>query len=159
MLTEQYLLWRCLISFLCGAIIGAYTNTLSYRIHTDISILTNDCYCPLCGEKINLLDQIPVISYLILRGKSKCCGKVIDPHYLWIELSTALWYMLTSVMLIPLVWPVLILGTIWLFACLFVEDRRMSTKIRWKKAFGGGGIVCIYQLFVGTCLAILNLSR
>ena len=68
-----------------GLCIGSFLNVLIYRIPIEKSILTPSC-CTQCNQKISILDNIPVLSYLILKGKSKCCEKKISSQYPIVEL-------------------------------------------------------------------------
>lgn len=73
-----------------GSFIGAYT----YRWPRNISINKGRSFCPKCKKKINWYDNIPLLSYLLLGGKCRNCGKKISLQYPLIELSTALLFVL-----------------------------------------------------------------
>ena len=65
-------------SFLIGSVIGACFCTADYRINTDKALITAKCICPECGHTLLLTDQIPVISWLLLKGKCRYCGNPIS---------------------------------------------------------------------------------
>ena len=80
-----------LIFGLMGACIGSFLNVVIYR--TPLGISVNDparSFCPECEEPIPWYLNIPVLSWLTLRGKSACCGTRISFRYCFVELLTAL---------------------------------------------------------------------
>ena len=78
-----------IFSALLGAVVGSFLNVCIYRIPTGESIVLPASHCPTCGESIRWYDNIPVISYLILRGKCRQCDERISPLYPVIEIVTA----------------------------------------------------------------------
>lgn len=75
---------------LLGLVFGSFIAALSYRWPRGISIFDGRSFCDNCRKKVNWFDNIPVISYLKLRGKCRFCKTAISPRYLIIEVSTAL---------------------------------------------------------------------
>ena len=73
---------------LLGTIIGSFLNVCIDRIPKGGSILSPPSRCDACGHKLVLTDLIPVLSYLVLRGKCRYCHASIPPRNLWIELGT-----------------------------------------------------------------------
>jgi len=76
--------------FLFGAVVGSFLNVCIYRIPRDESIVFPASHCPECGYKIRAFDNIPVISYLLLRGRCRSCGTRISWQYPVVELLSAL---------------------------------------------------------------------
>jgi leader peptidase (prepilin peptidase) / N-methyltransferase len=76
--------------FLFGLIIGSFLNVCILRIPTGKSIVLPASACPKCGAAIRVYDNIPVISYLILRGKCRGCKTKISPMYPLVEFLTGL---------------------------------------------------------------------
>jgi len=76
--------------FLLGLIFGSFVAAYSYRWPLGISINKGRSFCPKCKEKINWYDNIPLLSYLLLDGKCRNCGKNISLRYPIIEFLTAL---------------------------------------------------------------------
>jgi leader peptidase (prepilin peptidase) / N-methyltransferase len=81
-----------LLFFVLGAIIGSFLNVCIYRLPREESIVTPGSSCPQCKKPIAFYDNIPLFSYLILRGKCRHCGEKISARYLAVELLTALLY-------------------------------------------------------------------
>ena len=80
----------CLISFVLGLFIGSFLNVCIYRIPEGKSVVWPPSHCPKCGSSIKPYDNIPVISYLILRGRCRSCGERISWQYPVVELLTGL---------------------------------------------------------------------
>lgn len=72
--------------FILGTIFGSFANVLIYRIPKGISIISPSSFCPTCKNKIKFYDNIPVISYVILRGKCRSCKSPISILYPLVEL-------------------------------------------------------------------------
>ena len=77
-------------SFILGACFGSFTTACVWRIPRGISIVWPPSSCPKCGHKLGPLENIPILGWLILRGKCKGCGLPISPRYILIELATAI---------------------------------------------------------------------
>jgi leader peptidase (prepilin peptidase)/N-methyltransferase len=75
-------------AFIIGLVIGSFLNVCIYRIPEGKSIISPPSHCPNCGERIKWYDNIPVISYLLLRGKCRNCGSPISIQYPLVELLT-----------------------------------------------------------------------
>jgi len=78
-----------LISVLTGLALGSFANVIIYRVPRNKSIITPRSACPVCGNQIFWYDNIPLISYLILRGKCRFCKTRIPIRYPLVELLTA----------------------------------------------------------------------
>lgn len=77
--------------FILGLVLGSFLSVLIHRIHTnEKGIIFGSSMCPKCNKKLGPLELIPLISYLLQRGKCKKCKKHIPWHYPVLELSTGL---------------------------------------------------------------------
>jgi len=77
-------------SILFGAIVGSFLNVCILRLPKEESIITPGSHCPHCKKSIAFYDNIPLISYFILRGKCRHCKKRISLQYPIVEGITAL---------------------------------------------------------------------
>jgi leader peptidase (prepilin peptidase) / N-methyltransferase len=73
-----------------GLVIGSFLNVCIYRIPLGKSIVFPGSGCPNCGIPIRPFDNVPVLSFLLLRGKGRCCGKPISLQYPLVELLSGL---------------------------------------------------------------------
>ncbi|GAE01836.1 type IV leader peptidase family protein [Clostridium botulinum B str. Osaka05] len=82
-----------IIVLILGIIIGSFLNVCIYRIPKGESIIYPPSYCEKCGVNIKRYDLIPVISYMILRGKCRCCKSKISLRDPLIELITGILFL------------------------------------------------------------------
>jgi len=71
-----------------GAMVGSFLNVVIYRVPAEKSIVTPGSHCG-CGRPIAWRDNIPVLSWLLLRGRARCCGRPFSFRYPFVELLTA----------------------------------------------------------------------
>ena len=86
---EQVLNLAIMFSVLFGAIIGSFLNVVIYRLPKKQSIAKERSHCPNCKKQIENLDNIPVLSYIALRGKCRNCKTRISFRYPLVEILTA----------------------------------------------------------------------
>jgi len=77
-----------------GTVLGSFFNVCIYRIPRHESIVFPASHCPVCNAKIKIQDNIPIIGYLLLKGKCRNCGAKISLIYPIIELITPLLFVL-----------------------------------------------------------------
>jgi leader peptidase (prepilin peptidase)/N-methyltransferase len=80
--------------FLLGSAIGSFLNVCIYRIPRDKSIVKPPSACPGCGRPIRPFDNIPILSYIFLKGKCRNCGTKISIRYPLVELLTGFFFLL-----------------------------------------------------------------
>jgi len=84
------------VVFVIGAALGSFLNVVIYRLPRGESLVRPRSRCPHCGAAIAPRDNIPILSYILLRGRCRACRKPINPRYPLVEatsavLLTALW--------------------------------------------------------------------
>jgi leader peptidase (prepilin peptidase) / N-methyltransferase len=72
-----------------GLAVGSFLNVVIYRMPRHQSVVSPPSACPTCGTEIAARDNVPVISWLLLRGRCRHCHSPISPQYLLVELTTA----------------------------------------------------------------------
>ena len=85
-----------IIAGVFGAIIGSFLNVVIHRLPLEESIVFPHSRCPACGAAIAFYDNIPILSYLVLRGRCRGCEVRISPRYFFVELLTALLFVLVT---------------------------------------------------------------
>ena len=76
--------------FVLGSIWGSFSNVCIYRIPNNKSVIINRSYCPKCKNKIGWFDNIPFLSFVLLKGKCRNCNKAIGLQYFIVELLSAI---------------------------------------------------------------------
>ena len=79
-----------IFSVLLGLALGSFMNVCIYRLPLGKSVVSPPSSCPSCGERIRFYDNIPLLSYLLLRGRCRGCGKRISWRYPLVEGLTGL---------------------------------------------------------------------
>ncbi len=71
-----------------GLAIGSFLNVVVYRVPRQLSLVRPGSFCPACGTPIGSWDNVPVVSWLVLRGRCRHCGEPISARYPLVELVT-----------------------------------------------------------------------
>jgi leader peptidase (prepilin peptidase)/N-methyltransferase len=80
--------------FILGLIVGSFSNVCIYRIPRNESIIYPASHCPKCRSNISLKDNIPLISYILLKGRCRNCKSKISIQYPIVEFLTGLIYLI-----------------------------------------------------------------
>lgn len=81
-----------IIVFALGAVIGSFLNVCIYRMPRDMSVIVPSSRCPSCNNPIRPWDNIPFVSYVLLRGICRHCGEKISFRYFLVEAMSAFLY-------------------------------------------------------------------
>jgi leader peptidase (prepilin peptidase)/N-methyltransferase len=135
------------LAFVGGLIFGSFLTVVAHRVPRGESVVGGRSHCPHCGAQIAAYDNVPVVSWVLLRGRSRCCGEPISPRYPLTELAlAALWTATVAVL-----WddPVEVaLGLVFVFTLLAVtltdlERRVIPNKILLAAAIAGVAIAAV----------------
>ncbi len=88
------------VAFLFGACIGSFLNVVIYRVPAGQSVVRPPSHCG-CGQPIAWHDNIPILSWILLRGKARCCGRKFSVRYPAIEFLTGALFLACWVLLPP----------------------------------------------------------
>ena len=83
-----------ILLFILGLIVGSFSNVCIYRIPRNESIIYPASHCPKCRTKIKPIDNIPLLSYILLKGRCRNCGSKIFIQYPVVEFLTGLIYVI-----------------------------------------------------------------
>jgi len=97
--------------FIFGSIIGSFLNVCIVRMPYEKSVVTPRSHCVHCKKTIPWYDNIPFVSYLLLKGRCRFCGTAISFRYFLVELVTGLSFvgMYSYYKLDPILWPYLVM--------------------------------------------------
>ncbi len=143
-----------LIIFIFGTCLGSFLNCIIYRLENRQSFLKGRSFCPNCQHQLTFFDLMPILSFVILRGKCRYCGKKISWQYPAVEIAAGILFLL--IFLRFTVYPVWPSGTlpfiIYLFIIsslliiIFVYDLKHYI-IPDKVIYPAIGLVFLYRLF------------
>ncbi len=127
------LLYTLFFAFAIGAAIGSFLNVVIYRVPENLSLVSPASRCPSCETRIVFYDNIPVVSWFLLRGRCRRCKTTISFRYPFIELltglvSAGLWYrhfeptlsVSDDIALLPWEWAVVPWSTQFIFCVLLI---------------------------------------
>lgn len=75
-------------AFVFGALWGSFFNVAIYRWPRDMSVVSPPSHCPHCKAPVPAWRNVPILGYLILRGRAACCGERLTPRYFLVELAS-----------------------------------------------------------------------
>jgi len=110
-----------LLAVLGGLVFGSFANVVVHRVPLKQSIVRPASRCPSCGVELRTRDNIPVVSWLLLRGRCRNCGERISVRYPAIEILTAVLFGLAAwrirpatdlIAYVPLLWVLVVLSFI-----------------------------------------------
>lgn len=113
-----------------GLCVGSFLNVVIYRLPRDKSIVSPPSSCPSCGSRIRFYDNIPILSWLLLRGRCRFCKAAISPRYLVVELATGL----------------LFIGMFWLYFFTDTQQMGLNASVWHEKFIQGGWIIYLCHL-------------
>ncbi len=79
-----------LMATLLGAVAGSFLNVVVYRVPRHESLVSPPSHCTTCGTSVKPYDNVPMLSWLMLRGHCRACRTAISPRYPLVEAATAL---------------------------------------------------------------------
>jgi leader peptidase (prepilin peptidase)/N-methyltransferase len=147
-------------AFVVGACVGSFLNVCVYRIPLNRSIVHPGSHCAACGAPIAWYHNIPIVSWLLLRGRAACCGTRIDTRYWLVELGLALLFLALWLRYPPfdaIIYAVMVSGLV--AACLIDLDHYIIPD---RFSLGGcvaGMIACtIHPSLMGQTTALHGFS-
>ncbi|GAB2515112.1 A24 family peptidase [Microbacterium petrolearium] len=84
-----------------GLAIGSFLNVVAHRVPAGRSIVSPPSACPQCGHRIRARDNVPVLSWLLLRGRCRDCGAPISPRYPVVEAVTGALFSAVAIRFTP----------------------------------------------------------
>ena len=142
-----------------GLIAGSFLNVVAARVPEGRSVVRPGSACPACGAAIRPTDNIPVLSWLVLRGRCRSCGSAISIRYPLVEIGTAALFAATAFVIgaravLPAYW--------WAAAVAFVlaivdlDTRRIPNRILYPGTVVGAVLLAVGALVDGEPAAFLR---
>jgi len=134
---------------LLGVVVGSFLNVVVHRLPRGESIVRPRSRCPSCGTQLAERDNVPVISWLALRGRCRSCGVAISPRYPLVELATGLAFAAVVVIAgfdIDLLWQLPLVAALLAAAAIDLEHRIIPNKIVAPLAVWGGLTALVLRL-------------
>ena len=135
--------------FLFGLAVGSFLNCIIYRLEEGESFLRGRSFCPHCGHILSFGDLIPVLSFLILKGKCRYCSQKISLQYPLVELATVIIFLTlyyNFFTMVNLLQFIFLLAISCFLIIIFVYDLKHYI-IPDKIIYPAIAIALIYQLF------------
>ena len=128
------------LATLLGACIGSFLNVVIYRVPAQQSIVTPGSHCA-CGQPIAWYDNIPVLSWILLRGRARCCGRKFSFRYPFVELLTSALFLVCWLQFPP---AVAVCGWIFISALIcatFIDLDHMIIPDVFTLGLGVAGVI------------------
>jgi leader peptidase (prepilin peptidase)/N-methyltransferase len=137
-----------LVAFVGGLIAGSFVTVVGHRVPRGESIVGPRSQCTTCGAQIAAYDNVPVLSWLLLRGRSRCCGDPISARYPLTEMALGLLYALTVLVLwddpVEVALGLVFVTTLTAITLTDLDRRLIPNRILLVAAALGIGIVVIW---------------
>ncbi|MBA3473182.1 MAG: prepilin peptidase, partial [Rubrobacter sp.] len=114
------------VAGLFGLVVGSFLNVVIHRVPIRQSIVRPSSRCPSCGERIKSFDNLPVLSYLMLRGRCRSCKVRISPRYPLVEALTGILFALSAYefgLSLSLAWALVLISVLVALAGTDLEHR------------------------------------
>lgn len=136
------------LAFVGGLLVGSFVTVVAHRVPRGESIVGPRSRCPECGAQIAAYDNVPVLSWLLLRGRSRCCGTKISPRYPLTELAVAALYAATVLVLWD-DWTKVVEGLIFIAVLAAVTLTDLERRIIPNKILVVGAVAAVVVAAIG----------
>lgn len=89
------MIYNSIVFLIFGLVFGSFYNVVIYRLPNHQSLSTEPSHCPSCAHRLGVFDLVPVLSFILLKGRCRYCQEKISFRYPLIELITGLMFVLT----------------------------------------------------------------
>jgi leader peptidase (prepilin peptidase) / N-methyltransferase len=129
--------------FVTGAALGSFATALAHRLPRGENWISERSCCPNCGERIGARDNIPIASWMILKGRCRNCGEPISTRYLLAELTLAVLFVATYLIVGGEEIGELLLGLVLCFVLVVITLTDLDLQIIPNKVVLAGSIGAI----------------
>lgn len=120
------------VAGLFGLVVGSFLNVVIHRVPVRRSVVWPSSRCPSCGERIKSFDNLPLLSYLVLRGRCRSCKAPISPRYPLVEALIGVLFALAAHefgLSLSLVWALVLTSVLVALAGIDLEHRLLPNVI------------------------------
>lgn len=146
-----------LFAALLGLAIGSFLNVVIWRVPAGRSVVSPGSACPSCGQVITARDNIPVLSWVLLRGRCRGCAKPISIRYPAVEMATAAAFVAVTVWMMPH-WQTLaflyLAAVSIALAMIDIDVRRLPDVIVLPSYLVGAGLLTLAAFVSGDLSAV-----
>ncbi len=136
------------LAFLGGLLVGSFATVVAHRVPRGESIVGPRSRCPHCGAQIAAYDNVPVVSWVLLRGRARCCGEPISPRYPLTELACGALFAATLLVLWDKPWEVA-LGLVFVTMLVAVTLTDLERRIIPNKVLIAGAALAVVIAALG----------
>jgi leader peptidase (prepilin peptidase) / N-methyltransferase len=142
-----------------GLLVGSFVNVVAYRVPRGLSVVRPRSACPACGHEIRARDNLPVVSWVLLRGRCRDCGGPISRRYPLVETGTAAAFaglaaLVGATWMLPGYWWAA--GAAIALTLTDLDYRRIPDRILVPGIVGSGVLLALGSLLEGDPWAILR---
>lgn len=140
-------------------VIGSFVSAVTYRIPKGIGFVNGRSFCDLCKKELKWYDNIPLISFLLYRGKARCCNKKISIRYPLIELSSVIgglsvWLLFNNLLFFFLFFLTLTIFIIDLEYQIIPDELSWLVLLLSLLAFSSSPLVSLFSGFISALLLL-----
>jgi leader peptidase (prepilin peptidase)/N-methyltransferase len=135
-------------AFVSGLAAGSFVTVVAHRVPRRVSIVRPRSRCPQCGTHIAAYDNLPVISWALLRGRSRCCGEPIPASYPLAELAVAALFVVTALVLRDS-WVDVVLGLVFVSALVAVTLTDLEQRLIPNRILAVSAAICLVVAAIG----------
>ncbi len=135
--------------FILGAVLGSFATALAHRLPRGENWVSERSRCPECGAQIRARDNVPIVSWLLLRGRCRGCGEPISPRYPLAELTLAVLFAATYLIIGDDEWWWLALGLVLCFVLVTITLTDLDRRIIPNKVVLAGSVVAVALVAIG----------
>jgi leader peptidase (prepilin peptidase)/N-methyltransferase len=132
-----------IFAFILGLVLGSFVTAVAHRVPRQISLAASRSHCPACDAQIAAYDNVPVLSWMLLRGRARCCGAAISPRYPLTELALGLLFALMVVVQWGDTVAEVAIDLVFLTMLAAVTLTDLEQRIIPNKILLAGAIVCL----------------
>lgn len=137
-----------LIVFILGAAVGSFLNVVIYRVPAGLSILTPPSHCPHCRQRLKFYDNIPILGWLLLKGRCRSCRAAIACRYPLVEAITGVLFLAAFWQFGVSWYTVSVFALIgWLLALAFIDiDTLTLPNELTQSGLVAGAVLCTLRI-------------